>query len=334
MQRLIFFTILIWLFQSGFARENTIHGLLFGDYYWMARHHNDDVKNRNGFWIRRVFLTFDRSVNDKWDARIRFEMNSAGDFSSSDKLSPYIKDAFFRYHSNNTKILLGISPTPCWYEAFKLWGYRHIERTPALLQKMYGSRDLGIAIQGSLLSNHVLNYHVMLGNGSGLGSETNKGKQINASLTLPLKAVILQLSGYYESLHNKQSRSLIQGLWGYRSEHHRIGILYARQEHKTTKDTRPLSVFSFFGSRRLTNRIGLFARWDHTFDSNPKADQIAFLPIYPHAAADIFIAGLDIQVEKEIHILPNIEAVTYTKNDQNIQPRSDLLLRLTLYAKF
>jgi hypothetical protein len=99
-------------------------------------------------------------------------------------------------------------------------------------------------------------------------------------------------------------------------------------------DKRPLSVISLFGSKRFNNRLGLFARWDHTFDSNPKADQITFLPIYPHAPADIFIAGLDIRVEQEIHILPNIEAVTYAEPDQNTQPRSDLLLRLTLYAKF
>ncbi len=334
MQRLIFFTILIWLIQSGVARENTIQGLFFGDYYWMARHHNDDIKNKNGFWIRRVFLTFDRVINDNWDARVRFEMNSAGDFSSPDKLTPYIKDAYIRYQWHETKILLGISPTPCWYEVFKLWGYRHVERTPALLQKMYGSRDLGIAIQGSLLYDHMLQYHVMLGNGSGLGSETDNGKQFNASLSWPLKDFIIQLSGYYESLPNRQRRSLIQGLVGYRTEDYRVGILYARRQHKTVPDKRSLSVFSLFGSKRFNNRLGLFARWDHTFDSNPKADQITFLPIYPHAPADIFIAGLDIRVEKEIHILPNIEAVTYAKNDQNTQPRSDLLLRLNLYAKF
>ncbi|MBD3384348.1 hypothetical protein GF407_05400 [candidate division KSB1 bacterium] len=332
MKRLILSTLLIWLIQSGFAGENTLHGLFFGDYYWMAQHHNNELENKNGFWIRRVFVTFDRSINDNWDARIRFEMNSAGDFSSPDKLTPYIKDAYFRYQWNDTKIRLGISPTPSWYQVSKLWGYRHIERTPALLQKMYGSRDLGIAIQGSMLSNQIL-YHVMLGNGSGLGSETNKGKQFNASLALPLKAFIVQLSGYYESLPDKQRRSLIQGLFGYHNENHRVGVLYARQQHKTTMDKRPLSILSFFGSKRFTNRLGLFARWDHTFDSNPKGDQITFFPLYPKAAADIFIAGLDIRVEKEIHILPNIEAVTYAENDQNTQPRSDLLLRLTFYAK-
>ena len=31
-----------------------ISGLLFGDYYWMADHHDPVLKDRNGFWVRRT----------------------------------------------------------------------------------------------------------------------------------------------------------------------------------------------------------------------------------------------------------------------------------------
>ncbi len=329
-----FFVIaILCVIQGGVAQNSTVHGLIFGDYYWAARHHNASIKDKNGFWIRRVFLTADRFLTSKWDVRIRLEMNSSGNFSSSEKLSPYLKDAFLRYNGEKIELLMGISPTPCWYQVFKLWGYRHVERTPALLQKMYGSRDLGIAIKGGILQNNMLKYHLMFGNGSGLGSETDKGKQINAAITLPAQNILLQVSGYYESLAHEHHRSLVQLLLGYRKNTHRAGLLYARHQNKTTTGKHNLGVLSLFASRRIDQSVSAFARWDHTFNKNPRAGQITYWDISAQAKTNILIGGIDIELEKEIHLLPNIKAVIY-KSEQENQTAPDLFINLTLYAKF
>ena len=58
------------------ADDGKISGLYFGDYYYIAAHHNEERKSRNGFWTRRVYLTYDQKLNETFSSRLRFEMNS------------------------------------------------------------------------------------------------------------------------------------------------------------------------------------------------------------------------------------------------------------------
>ena len=70
-------------------RAVRVSGYAFGDYYWMAENHNQNFEGRNGFWIRRAYLTFDKYLNDAIDMRLRFEMNSAGDFTTKKKTDSF-----------------------------------------------------------------------------------------------------------------------------------------------------------------------------------------------------------------------------------------------------
>jgi hypothetical protein len=56
----------------------TISGLAFGNFYWFASNHNPEIEGQNGFWMRRIYLTFDYNVAKDLDFRLRFEANSAG----------------------------------------------------------------------------------------------------------------------------------------------------------------------------------------------------------------------------------------------------------------
>ncbi len=120
-----------------------ISGLVFGDYYWVASNHNNSLEDSNGFWLRRMYLTFDKPLTKTIDTRLRFEMNSAGDFSTKSKLDPFVKDAYVRWKfSKLHQAYIGLSSTPTWNVVEGFWGYRSIEKTILDLQKFGNSRDL------------------------------------------------------------------------------------------------------------------------------------------------------------------------------------------------
>ncbi|HEX6178638.1 MAG TPA: hypothetical protein VF057_09790, partial [Thermoanaerobaculia bacterium] len=59
-----------------------ISGEAFGDYYWVVLHDDSGIEGRNGFWLRRLYLTFDQSLSESLSARLRFEGSQPGDFTS------------------------------------------------------------------------------------------------------------------------------------------------------------------------------------------------------------------------------------------------------------
>src|SRR6187455_17132 len=69
-----------------------ISGLMFGDYYWYFRWHQDQtngtnptsVEGQHGLWFRRIYFTYDLAFNERLGTRFRLEMNSNGDFEDSD----------------------------------------------------------------------------------------------------------------------------------------------------------------------------------------------------------------------------------------------------------
>src|SRR3990170_722779 len=108
--------ILLFAGSAALAQENAFHfsGYMFGDYYYVAKNHREDIKGENGFWFRRIYFTVDKGLNESFDIRFRLEMNSPGDFTSSNKLTPFVKDAFVRWKKGNNQVLFGISPSPTW----------------------------------------------------------------------------------------------------------------------------------------------------------------------------------------------------------------------------
>ena len=74
-----------------------IGGLMFGDYYDVAQNHRDGLEGQNGFWMRRLYLTYDHALAKSLSLRVRLEANSKGDFVSTGVNTPYIKDAWLKW---------------------------------------------------------------------------------------------------------------------------------------------------------------------------------------------------------------------------------------------
>ena len=311
-------------------------GYMFGDYYYMAAHHNKEIEGRNGFWFRRVYFTYDRGLSEQFSIRFRLEMNSAGDFTSKSKLTPYIKDAYLKWKKGNHSIYLGISPTPTWGLVEKFWGYRSVEKTPLDLQKFGSSRDFGIAFKGALDRHKRFNYHLQLANGSSTGSETNKGKKVLLSLSAKTDNGFV-VEGYvdFEARPGKANRYTLQGFAGYAMKTFRIGVHFAHQARQMeTGDDLKLNLASVFAVARLSEKVWGFARVDRQFDPNPDGAKISYLPFDPTAKSTLVIAGLDFRPIPKVHLMPNVELVVYDETATGSKPDSDVVPRFTFFYRF
>lgn len=313
-----------------------VSGLAFGDAYGVLDHHDDEIDGSNGFWFRRMYLTFDERIDDNLDFRVRFEASSPGDFSSSAKMTPFVKDMYIRWNSEGGhQVYLGLSSTPTWSIMESTWGYRHLEKTPLDLFKYGSSRDLGVAVKGPLDPNNRIRYHVMLGNGSGTKGETNDGKKVAGSLSFfPNDNFIVEFYADHENRPSQADRSTFHVFGAVRGEAGRVGVMLARQRREQdAADAENLDVFSMFGVLDISERVNAVARVDRLFDPVPDGAGISYLPFDPTDEATFILAGIDIAVRGTFHLIPNLEVILYDEDD-GLARDNDVLLRTTFSVTF
>ncbi|WP_457654498.1 porin [Rhodocaloribacter sp.] len=317
------------------GQSASFRGLVFGDAYWVAGSDDGALENRNGFWFRRIYLTFDFAISDAWSARLRTEMNSKGDFSSKAKLEPAAKDVYLRWKHGNHRLTFGLSGTPTWNVVESFWGYRSVEKTLLDLQKLGSSRDVGVAARGSLDGEKKIRYNVMLANGNGTSSETNKGKKGFLALTFyPASSVVFEVYGDYDDRSGDTDRTTVQGFVGFKGHAGRVGIQYAYQRRNVVGGgSVTLNALSVFGAMPLSKKVTGFARFDRMFDPNPDAAKISYLPFAENARSTLALAGVDIAAHEQVHFMPNVEAVFFDVVDGSA-PAPTIMPRFTFFYTF
>ena len=317
-------------------KRTTFKGLMFGDAYWVNSNHDPAIEGENGFWLRRIYLTLDSELSDRWALRVRLEMNSPGDFTSDDKIEAFVKDAYLKREVGDNKLYLGLAPIPMFELIEASWGYRAVEKTPLDLQRFSSTRDFGVAVKGSFGENRGVRYHAMFGNGSGTDGEINEGKKAMLSVSFhPAEKYSLQVYGDFDDRPGETDRTTYQFFGAYNGEKYRFGILYARQ----TRENGPgmeldLNVASIFAVFKLKENMNLLARVDQMFDPNPDGASIPYIPFDPTAESTFALLGLDFAIGKQINLIPNIEAVSYRRVGGAPSPDNDLIVRFTVFARF
>jgi len=320
------FALLLLLSVSLFAQEKpvVISGLAFGDYYVVPSHHDERVEGMNGFWIRRGYLTVDRALSDELFARIRFELNQAGDFRTNATLEPYVKDAFIRWRrSPALELYIGLSPSPAIETVERVWGYRSVEKTVLDLHRVIATRDLGIAAAGTYGR---VKYQAQIGNGSATGTETNEGKKVAASMSLaPTAATLVDVYADFEDRPGATNRTTLQGIGAIQTERYRIALQYGLQFRDQQDD---FDAISLFGSYNLSPRWALLGRVDRA-DANPEGDRIPYVQLDPARASTMFLAGADWKLHKNLSIIPNVMLFAYEDGGED-----DLFGKVTFSFSF
>ncbi len=315
--------------------EGTIKGLFFGDYYYMAKSHRESLSGKNGFWLRRIYLTYDYRWTERYSMRLRLEMAHPGDFTSSKTAVPFVKDAYLKYQRNRFAVLLGISPTPTFAMIERIWGYRAVEKTPIDLQKMGSSRDFGIAFKGSLNTSGTLRFHAMLGNGNGNKSETNSGKKaMLATGFYPKSGLMVEAYGDYEDRANGERRFTTQLFAAYRGSRFRAGLQLVDQQRLRNNQVIRYQLASLFAVESLNASIHLLERIDYLPDGSPAGDAIAYLPFAEGVPATLIILGLDYTPTANVHLIPNVETIIYDSPTAGSRPENDVMPRLTFFVQF
>lgn len=321
----------LFLIPSFSMAQGKISGLVFGDYYYMLSNNNPNLEGMNGFWLRRLYFTYDHKLNSTFKLRVRFEASSKGDFFTKDKIVPFVKDLYLQWSKNGHAIVLGISPTPTFNMVEKLWGYRAVEKTPLDLYKMAHSRDTGVAFKGKFAKGKIY-YHLMFANGEGNKSENNKQKKIMGAMGFyPTKNVYLEFYSDYEKGPVKNTDTYtVQGFLGITAPRFTIGALYSQQNHEMGElDNTKLRLASLFTRFKVSEKVTLLGRIDRMMDALPAGSGISYLPINPNSPFNLIIVGFDYRICKNVSIIPNVEFVSYDDINSN-----DAIGKITLYYKW
>jgi hypothetical protein len=330
-------------------------GLMFGDYYWYYKYHQDQISSSNptsveglhGLWFRRIYLTYDLAYSEKLRTRFRLEANSDGEFAGGN-ITPYMKDAYLQWtYRGEQQVTLGIHPTVTFNWLDEFWGLRHIEKTPADLYRLDSSRDFGFTFDGPVGSTG-LTYAVQFGNESGNGSETQEGKILRFEGRYEQPGIVLEGFSSWGTRAGSEHRQTAQGIGGFRRDALRAGIQYLWQEQDAGQDGVPdhtVDIWSgFVVWDILPKKMDLFFRLDavkgHVGSVEtglPGADEIDYWLMSPNSKFTTWIVGGEWYLHPAVRVSPNLELVKYAHDPDpaNFPGRDqDSILRFTFFWTF
>ena len=313
-----------------------ISGLVFGDYYYFARHHLPEFEEQHGLWLRRGYFTYDHTFSPAVTTRFRLEVNSDGRLDGGE-LTPYIKDAYVRWtFAGRQQLTLGIQPSLTFEFLESVWGLRHIEKTPLDLYRVDSSRETGFTVAGPVNDSGSLRYAYQFGNDSGQNGETDRFKAQRAIFRYETNPGI-SIEGFWGHSDRAEDadRDTAQLFVGYRRPSARAGFQYTFQRRTAAGDERAtidLDIYSGFGVLELPRRkLSFYVRLDRFDDPCADCDQMEYLPIAPNAPFTLTIAGMEYHILPNVRVGPNVEHVAYSDPPTGIKPRNDTVARFTFY---
>jgi hypothetical protein len=337
---------------SGLAQfkpdSGGIKGYMASEYYYVFNHHTGEIsdggfKGYNGFWFRRIYFTYDNKLSDSVKMRLRLEMNSPGDFTTSSDLKPFVKDAYLSFSlGGSASLIAGIQGPPSFGLEEDTWGWRPLEKTPLDLYKWTSSRDFGVSLKGG---KNIL-YHFMFGQGSSNKSETNAGKKVFGSLAYKTGEFVVEAVAQYERAKTGDDDVILKGFGAYMDDWGRIGLMYAHRDYKKEGADSSLAynIFSAFAVIKAGEKAELIGRYDMNFGEGYrqsfKGSGIAYVPFADNHEFSFVLAAFSYQVVKNVWIIPNIKYAFYKENGDLKEiagyekPGNDFYGYLTLYFKF
>jgi hypothetical protein len=337
-----------------------VSGYMFGDlYYNLAgdpRHLYDSKgvdqgqtnidgkrnigKDLTGVQMRRVYFQLDNDLTARVATRFRLELDGK-ELTSGGKLGVFVKNAYLQVRSVIPRgdLLFGELSTPTFESAEAFWQYRSVEKTVADFWGVRNSSDLGLQLRGWLDGAHHAGYNAMIGDGAGQKPETDRFK--TAYLSVPLRWGDLRLEPYvdYQAVRVNAGRAAVSDtvvnndqatykvFAGYEFWRWALGVeALSRVNHQAGKPNQEPRAVSVFVRGALHPLLAGFARLDH-WQSDRRASR--------RVDTQLWIAGLDWQPLKDLHVMPNVETTRYLRRGTAVVPaHRDLQARITLYYLF
>ena len=312
-----------------------ISGLAFGDYYYVAANHRDELVDQNGFWFRRIYLTYDHTLTKAFSLRVRLEMNSKGDFQSSGVNTPYVKDAWLKWAFGAHSLVAGMASTPNIDFVDVFQGYRSLEKPPLDLYRWDSSRDLGLLLSGALGKQGRTRYSFQFGNGSGTGSEVDQNKAVRGQLVHRFASgLVLEAYADWQDRPDGHDVSTLEAFAGWQEKEWRASLQYGHQDRREAGaggSDLSLDFLSAFAAVQLSARVTVLGRADRNFDPVPNGETTDYMPFSDQAKSVSGYVGVDVTLTKNVHLIPNVEMTAYAEAADGTTPGTDLVPRLTLF---
>ena len=324
-------------------------GLTFGDLYWNVdgdpahRYELDSgadsgkvnldasgqpiTRDLNGVQLRRIDFQVDYDLAPNWATRLRLEMDHRS-LTSDGKMSPFIKHGYLqrKHVGPMSDILVGMMDTPTFQTAEEYWGYRSVERTVGDFLGIASSSELGLRANAGLDSTRHAGVYAMIGTGTGQHPENNRQKRFY--LAVPFRVSNVHIEPYvdYEHRPGGNDRATYRLFTGAKFGRGTVGLELYDRIQPASGGNGELRAASLFGRWMSAKHLGVFARVD-AWDPDARADD--------RVRQWLWIGGLDWEPAKNVHLMPNFEAMRYDARGAAVAPAAnDLQVRLTFYCRF
>jgi hypothetical protein len=303
-----------------------------------------NTKGYQAFDLRRVYLGYDYHFTKTIAGQLLFAHEngaSNGDVVLDANRGVYIKAANLRFKDvlPNSTLIIGQQGTAAFALTESIWGYRSIEKTMMDFRGFAGSNDLGIQLMGGFDQASTIGYSVMISNGNGAKTETDKYKKFAGELNAKLldKTIVLEAYADYMDLapigDTNRNTMTVKGMASYVTDPITVGVEYAMQtmagQSATHTDVTPNGFWVFARGYILPKQLNWYARYD-MYDPNSDAST---------GRKETFIdAGLDWIPSKDaqnVHVMPNVWVDSYSDKSSAGQIFAPVVVgRLTFFYKF
>jgi hypothetical protein len=286
-------------------------------------------KDLNGVQLRRVYFQLDNDLSIKFATRFRLEVDGK-ELTSGGKLAVFVKAAYLQAKNvvPRGNFFFGEITTPTFENSEEFWQYRSVEKTIADFRGISPSADLGVELKGFADAGHKIGYSAMVGDGPGQKPENNRYKRYYLSVPLsPIKDLRLEPYVDYEPGVAGTDKALYKLFAGYELKRGAIGAEIVDQvvHSRIAPNTEPFG-FSVFARMAPSPTLGAYARFDRWQPNTRAANRVD---------SDLYIAGLDWQPYKDVHVMPNVESSQYRSRGTAVAPaHHDTQARLTFYYRF
>ncbi|MEX2564724.1 MAG: hypothetical protein WD431_02125 [Cyclobacteriaceae bacterium] len=348
--------------EDDFKPNGKIWGYVFGDVIFKVGGDTLDFgrsefaeteKNTIGGVLRRIYFGYDYNLSTKWTTRLLFESNAStttpgGNFGLVVKLG-YLEYKGVFEAIPNSKIRVGLIPTPVFAFPEKAWGYRSVEKEALDLRGFGSSTDQGISFEGNFSKDGNSGFTIMIGNGVGNKPQTRKYLEYYISLYKMFfdKKLNLELMIDYSKRDKDLNRTILRGFASYSVPNFRAGMEISPNlvnekasfgQETINIETQPL-LLSTFISPQVYKNTWLFLRYDYFNPDRDYNENITYGNQSQNYDEHLFIAGVQIEIhnklDHKINIMPNIHINAYDKKKNGVVDRDpDVVLRTTVYYNF
>lgn len=322
-----------------------VWGYVFGDYFFKvsgdstgsSTQYSPYTKSYQGFEIRRAYLGYDYTFNEKFSSQILLEGNDK--ILTNTRLGLFIKTAFVEWKAfDKVSFAIGLVPTPTWSWALneKAWNYRSIEKTIIDMRGLGSASDLGVSARGKFDKAGNYGFGLMIGNGNGQKPEFNKFKKYYGTLfAKPVKGLQLEVYGDYEPAADDKNKTTLKGFVGYTYDKFNFGVEVFQQTQKNAGgkdiDAVPFGISGFVCGNLLGKEnkpvLNVFGRYD-LYNPDSKNDSTGYKESF-------ITVGLDYMPIENVHFMPNVWVNSYSaKNSAATERKADVVGRMTFYFVF